>query len=53
MTLAHRRRWVLYDLDSDCLLSTRTYDTHQEAADDASQVNDVLILQVVIQGIRG
>jgi hypothetical protein len=46
-----RRRWVLYDLDSDCLLTTRTYDTYQDAADDASQVNDVLILQVVIQGI--
>jgi hypothetical protein len=48
-----RRRWVLYDLDSDCLLTTRTYDTYQEAADDASQANDVLILQVTIQGISG
>jgi hypothetical protein len=41
------------DLDSDCLLTTRTYDTYQEAADDASQANDVLILQVTIQGISG
>ena len=48
-----RRRWVIYDLDADCLLNTRTYDSYQDAADDASQVNDVLILQVVIQGIRG
>ena len=48
-----RRRWVLYDLDSDCLVTTRTYDTYQDAADDASQANDVLILQVVIQGISG
>ncbi|MGA2259583.1 MAG: hypothetical protein ABSG53_33320 [Thermoguttaceae bacterium] len=47
-----RLRWVLYDLDSDCLLTTRTYDTYQEAADDTSLANDVLILQVVIQGIR-
>ena len=22
-----RRRWVIYDFDSDCLLNTRTYDT--------------------------
>jgi len=43
-----RRRWVIYDLDADCLLTTRTYDRYQEAAEDASQVNDVLILQVVI-----
>jgi hypothetical protein len=48
-----RRRWVLYDLDTDCLLTTRTYDTYQDAADDASQLNDVLILPVVIQNICG
>jgi len=48
-----RRRWVIYDLDADCLLNTRTYDTYQNAADDASQVDDVLILQVVIQAISG
>ncbi len=43
-----RRRWVLYDLDADCLLTTRTYHTYQDADDDASQLNDVLILQVMI-----
>ena len=46
------RRWVLYDLDTDTLLSTATYDSYEAAAEQASQVNDVLILPLVCNGIR-
>jgi hypothetical protein len=46
-----RRRWVLYDLDSDGLLRTTAYDNYEEAADDANRANDVLVLPLVIPGI--
>jgi hypothetical protein len=46
-----RQRSVLYDLDSDSLLSTRAYSDHNEAVDYASQANDVLVLSLMIQGI--
>lgn len=39
-----RRRWVLYDFDADCLLTTRTYATYEEAVEDASRARDVLVL---------
>jgi hypothetical protein len=46
-----RRRWVLYSVDMDRLLTTRVYDSFQEADDDASRVNDVLVLPLVYQTI--
>jgi hypothetical protein len=46
------RRWVLYDLDSDALLSTRVYIEYDAAADKAAQANDVLVLPLVIHGIE-
>ena len=39
-----RRRWVIYDPDSDSLLTTDTYDSYAEAADAASEVDDALVL---------
>ncbi len=47
---AVRRRWVLYDPDTDALLTTRAYASYEDAADDASQANDVLVLPLVIRG---
>ena len=46
-----RRRWVLYDLDTDALLTTRVYASYEDAADDASHVNDVVVLPLVCQGV--
>jgi len=46
-----RRRWVLYDLDTDALVGTRVYTNHDEAVEDAAQANDILVLPLVIQGI--
>jgi len=45
------RRWVLYDLDTDALLGTKVYTDHDEAVEDATQANDILVLPLVIQGI--
>jgi hypothetical protein len=45
------RRWVLYDLATDALLTARLYTSYEEAADDASRVNDVLVLPLVCQDI--
>jgi hypothetical protein len=45
------RRWVLYDMDSDSLLCTMAYDSYEEAADDAAQANDILVVPLVIRGI--
>jgi hypothetical protein len=45
------RRWVLYSMDSDTLLTTRTYDRHDEAVQDAAQVDDVLVLPLTIEQI--
>ena len=36
------RRWVLFNLDTNTLLTTRTYDSYDEAVEDANQVDDVL-----------
>ena len=38
------RRYVLYDYDEDSLATTNVYDSYSEAADDASQLNNVMIL---------
>jgi hypothetical protein len=45
------RRWVLYDLATDALLTARLYTSYEDAADDAAQANDVLVLPLVCQGI--
>jgi hypothetical protein len=46
-----QRRWVLYDPDTDALLTTQTYASYEDAADDASRANDVLVLPLTIQEV--
>ena len=46
------RRWVLYNIDTDSLLTTRTYDSYEEAAEDANQVNDILVLPLEFEEIH-
>jgi len=38
-------RYVLYDFDADELVSIRIYDSYAEAAEDAAELNNVLIVQ--------
>jgi hypothetical protein len=49
-TVAHR--WVLYSIDSNTLLTTRTYDSYDEAVEDANQVADVLVLPLMYEEIH-
>lgn len=46
------RRWVLYSIDTNSLLTTRTYDSYAEAAEDANQVNDILVLPLEFEEIH-
>ena len=46
------RRWVLLNIDTNELLTTRTYDSYDEAAEDANQVDDVLILPLVFEELH-
>lgn len=46
-----RRRWVLYDLDSDALLGTQAYSEYADAVEYAAQAEDIVVLPLVIQGI--
>ena len=46
------RRWVLYNGDTSTLLTTRTYDSYDEAAEDANQVNDILVLPLEFEEIH-
>ena len=46
------RRWVLYSGDTNTLLTTRTYDSYDEAAEDANQVDDVLVLPLVFEELH-
>jgi len=46
------RRWVIYDPDADVLLITHVYGSYDQAVEDASQVNDVLVLPLVHEGLR-
>ena len=46
------RRWVLYNIDTNSLLTTRTYDSYDEAAEDANQVNDILVLPLEFEEIH-
>ena len=46
------RRWVLFSFDTNSLLTTRTYDSYDEAAEDANQVDDVLVLPLVFEELH-
>jgi hypothetical protein len=46
------RRWVLYSIDTNMLLTTRTYDTYDEAVEDANQVNDILVLPLEFEELH-
>jgi len=46
------RRWVLYCGDTNSLLTTRTYDSYDEAVEDANQVDDILVLPLVFEEIH-
>ncbi len=43
------RRWILYNIDRDMLLTTRTYDSYDEAA---KQVDDILVLPLVFEEVH-
>jgi hypothetical protein len=46
------RRWVLYNFDTATLLTTRTYDSYEEATEDANQVNDILVLPLIFEELH-
>jgi hypothetical protein len=46
------RRWVLYNIDTNTLLTTNTYDCYEEAVEDAGQVNDILVLPLVFEELH-
>ena len=41
-------RYVLYDFDSDDLATTVVYQSYEEAKDDASELDNVLILRLPV-----
>ena len=52
MVNATTRRYVLYDFDDDILATTNVYDSHNEATDDASQLNNVMILALDLETVE-
>jgi len=46
------RRWVLYSIDTNSLLTIRTYDSYDEAVEDANQVDDILVLPLVFEELH-
>jgi hypothetical protein len=46
------RRWVLFSFDTNTLVTTRTYDSYDEAVEDANQVDDILVLPLVFEEIH-
>lgn len=46
------RRWVLYRIDTNSVLTTRTYESYDEAAEDASQVEDILVLPLELEELH-
>ena len=46
------RRWVLYSIATNELLTTRTYDSYEKAAEDADQVGDILVLPLVFEELH-
>ena len=45
-------RWVIFDPDAGTLITTRVHGTYDEAAEDAAQLHDVLVLPLVYQNIH-
>jgi len=45
------KRYVLYDFDADDLATAMVYDTYSEAADDASQLDNVIVIPLLIEGV--
>jgi hypothetical protein len=46
------RRWVLFSIDTNTLLTTRTYDSYEEAVADANQVDDILVLPLMFKELH-
>lgn len=46
------RRWVVYSLDMDELITTRAYASYDEAAEDASAADELIVLPLVCRGVR-
>jgi hypothetical protein len=46
------RRWVLYSMATNELLTSRTYGSYEEAVEDANQVDDILVLPLVFEEIH-
>ena len=46
------RRYILYDFDTNDLATTYVYDSHNEAADDASQLDNVMILAFDLETVE-
>ena len=42
------QRYVLYDFDANQLITTQVFDTHDDAAEHANQLTDVLILPLAL-----
>lgn len=45
---AHPRRYVLYDFDADELACTNVYDDYHEAAEDADQFDNVIVVTLPV-----
>ena len=43
---------MLYSIDTNMLLTTRAYDSYDEAVEDANQVNDILVLPLTFEELH-
>jgi hypothetical protein len=43
------RRWVLYSINTATLLTNRLYDSYDQAAEDANQADDILVLPLAFE----
>lgn len=46
------RRWVIYDLDTMELLTTRVYDDYEHVSEDASLVTGAIVVPLILRGVR-
>ena len=46
-------RYVIYDFDSDNLATTAVYQSYEEATEDASELNNILILRLPLSDDLG
>ena len=46
------RRWVIYNPDTDSMVTTRVYESYDEACENAAQVNDVLVLPLLYEDLQ-